>query len=161
MEAPIQPLYELLKLNTKLFVNCLEGFDEETARTRINDRTNNVAFLTTHLVDARYFLSAYLGVTATNPFKEMLEGLTSIEGFTEFPLVQEVKTAWHEVSQLLAERFDSLTAADLSAESSQKFPIEDDRVLGGIAFLIQHEAYHLGQLGLLRRAFDLKAMSYD
>ncbi len=161
MEPSVQPLYELLRLNTRLFANCLDGIDDEAARTRINDRTNNVAFIACHLVDARYFLAAYLGAEATNPLKEVLEGLKSIEDFTEFPVVKEVLAAWQEVSGLLAERCRSLSKADLGALSTQEFPVADDTVLGGIAFLIQHESYHIGQLGLLRRAFDLKAMSYD
>jgi uncharacterized damage-inducible protein DinB len=161
MEPSVQPFYELLRLNTKLFANCLDGLDEETARTRVNGRTNNVAFITCHLVDARYFLASYLGAPASNPLKEVLEGLRSIEDFTEFPLVREVLAAWEEVSERLAERFGSLRQAELEAPSSQKFPLVDGTVLGGIAFLIQHESYHLGQLGLLRRAFDLEPMSYD
>jgi len=161
MEPTVQPFYELLRLNTKLLANCLDGLDDETARRRIDDKTNNVAFITCHLVDARYFLAAYLGVEAVNPLKEVLEGLKSIEDFTEFPLVQEVLAAWEEVSKLLAERFQCLSPAELAAKSSQTFPLADGTVLGGIAFLIQHDSYHVGQLGLLRKSLGLKAMSYD
>jgi len=31
----------------------------------------------------------------------------------------------------------------------------------GIAFLLEHEAYHIGQLGLLRKLYDLGPMKYD
>lgn len=160
MEPTVQPLYELLKLNTKLLANCLDGLDDETARRRIDDKTNNIAFITCHLVDARYYLAGYLGIEAVNPLKEVLEGLKSIEDFTEFPLIREVLAAWEEVSGLLEERLQRLEPADLAAESSQKFPIADDTVLGGIAFLVQHDSYHIGQLGLLRKSLGLEAMSY-
>lgn len=161
MEPAVQPFYELLRLNTKLLANCLDGLDDEAARRRIDDRTNNIAFITCHLVDARYYLATYLGVQAVNPLKEVLEGLKSIEDFTEFPLIREVLAAWEDVSGLLAERLQQLKPADLQAKSSQKFPIDDDTVLGGIAFLIQHDSYHLGQLGLLRKSLGLQAMSYE
>lgn len=161
MEPTVQPLYELLRLNTKLLTNCLDGLDDEAARRRIDDKTNNVAFITCHLVDARYFLATYLGLEAVNPLKEVLEGLKSIEDFTEFPLIREVLAAWEDVSGLLAERLQHLEPADLEAKSSQKFPIADDTVLGGIAFLIQHDSYHIGQLGLLRKSLGLQPMSYE
>ena len=42
--------------------------------------------------------------------------------------------------------------AELLNESSpQRFPIADSTRLGAIAFLAQHESYHVGQLALLAR----------
>lgn len=161
MENVVKPFYELLQLNSRLFVNCLKDIDDETARTRINERTNNVAFISSHVVDTRYYLAHLLGIEATNPFKEVLEGLNNIEQFTEFPVVREVRAAWREVSRLLSERFATLTAEELRAASSGSFPIEDGSVLGAIAFLIQHESYHIGQLGFLRKCFELEPMSYS
>jgi len=32
--------------------------------------------------------------------------------------------------------------------------------MGGIAFAVQHESYHLGQIALLRRALGHPPMSY-
>ncbi len=160
MVPALEPLHELLQLNSRLLINCLEGVDDETARKRINDRTNNIAFISSHIIDARYFLASYLGIESSNPFKELLEGLNSIEDFTEFPVVKEVLSAWREVSPALSERFESLTEAEIGEKSAQPFPIDDDTVLGGIAFLIQHESYHIGQLGFLRKCFELEAMGY-
>lgn len=160
MEPQIVPIHRLLRLNSRLFVNCLEGLDDEMARRRVSQRTNNVAFIASHVVDARYFLAGYLGVTVTNPFKELLGGLKSIAEFTEFPVIREILAAWHDVSGILEERLARLTAAELRAPSPQSFPIDDASVLGGLAFLIQHESYHLGQLGLLRKCLGLEAMSY-
>jgi len=160
MEPQIAAIHRLLRLNSRLFVNCLEGVDDDMARRRVDDRANNVAFIASHVVDARYFLADYLGVKAANPFKELLAGLKSIADFTEFPVIREILVAWHDVSGLLEERFPRLTAAELAAASPQSFPIDDASVLGGVAFLIQHESYHLGQLGLLRKCLGLEPMSY-
>lgn len=167
MEDVLKPFRELMQLNTRLFVSCLEGVDDQAARQRIHQRANNVAFISSHVIEARYFLAAYLGVEATNPFKEMLEGFSSIEEFSEFPVVKEILASWADVSRLLADRFETLTAEELARVSPQSFPMHRDTtpggvtVLGGIAFLVQHESYHLGQLGFLRKCLGLDAMSYS
>jgi uncharacterized damage-inducible protein DinB len=160
MDLSVKAHHEILRLNTRLFTRCLDGVDDEKARTRINDRTNNIAFLASHLVDARYFFANYLGLKLVNPFKEVLADLRSIEQFTEFPVVREVETAWQEVSPALAGRLGEMTPAELQKPSGQDFPYDDKTVLGGIAFLVQHESYHLGQLGLLRKCFHLPPLRF-
>jgi len=44
--------------------------------------------------------------------------------------------------------------------STTRFPVADPTRLGTLAFLAQHDTYHIGQLALLRRFVGLKAMSY-
>lgn len=160
MDPSIKPHYDLVRLNTLLFQRCLDGIDDETAKTRINDRINNVAFIASHVLDARYFLANFVGLEVTNPFKEVLAGLSSIEEFTDFPVVLETLAAWKEISPVLTERLRVMTPADFEKPSPQDFPIDDGTILGGIAFLVNHESYHLGQLGLLRKYFNLNALSF-
>lgn len=37
-------------------------------------------------------------------------------------------------------------------------PVEDKTIMGGFAFLISHESYHVGQLGLLRKELGLSTI---
>jgi hypothetical protein len=53
-----------------------------------------------------------------------------------------------------------LDASMLDQQSTTRFPISDKSVVGTIAFLLHHEAYHIGQLALLRRYTGSPAMSY-
>lgn len=47
---------------------------------------------------------------------------------------------------------------ELDEPAPQRYPGGDPSVLGALAFLVQHDSYHLGQLALLRRAHGLPAM---
>lgn len=161
MHPSIQPLNEILVLNTRLFRNCLAGLGAEQAAARIGGATNNVVFIAAHVLDARYYLAGYLGLEVKNPFEEAWRKVKSVEELTDPPELSEILTAWTEVSSALAERFGTLTEADLAAESKQKFPVADGTVLGGATFLMQHDSYHLGQLGLLRKHWTSESMSYE
>ena len=99
----------VLKLNKKLFENCLADVDEQTGQRRPNERTNNMIFLAVHIVDARYFLARMLGAEATWSVSKSLEGVERVEDLEEYPSMEEIRTAWQKVSHLLAERFSKIT----------------------------------------------------
>ena len=56
---------------------------------------------------------------------------------------------------------ETVDAATLKGPPPFRFSIADATLLGGIAFLTQHDSYHIGQLALLRKHWGLGAMSYD
>ena len=161
MHPSVKPLHEILTLNTRLFSSCLDGLDAEQAAARLGGSTNNVVFIAAHLLDARCYLARYLGLEITYPFEEEWRRVKSVEDLTDPPELAAILAAWKRVSDALAERFGSLTEADLEAESEQKFPVADGTVLGGATFLLQHDSYHLGQLGLLRKHWTSESMSYE
>jgi hypothetical protein len=114
-----------------------------------------MAFLACHLVDVRYYLARLLGSAAVCPFAAQLDGVRSVDELRDVPSLVDVRAAWAASTAILSERFDELREDDLRRTTDQQFPIEDRTLLGAIAFLLQHEAYHIGQLGLLRKFFGL------
>lgn len=50
-------LYEIFKLNSRLYLNCLDGMDEDQARWRPTGATNSAAFVALHLLDSRYAMA--------------------------------------------------------------------------------------------------------
>ncbi|MFZ0391423.1 MAG: hypothetical protein WAN36_13270 [Calditrichia bacterium] len=71
------------------------------------------------------------------------------------------RSLWDTVSEKLIEKFPALSESNLSSKAPVNFPVEDETRLGEIAFLLQHESYHTGQLSLLRKWLGFQPMSYD
>jgi len=63
------------------------------------------------------------------------------------PLVQAFRSA----QQALAGHWETLTGADLARPLGRTLPDGSDTLGGAVRFLAWHEAYHLGQLGFMRR----------
>ncbi|MBA3846887.1 MAG: DinB family protein [Planctomycetes bacterium] len=63
----------------------------------------------------------------------------------------DLLAAFHAAHRAMAERWDSLTPADLAKPLGRTLPDGADTNGGALRFLAWHEAYHLGQLGLIRR----------
>jgi uncharacterized damage-inducible protein DinB len=162
MNPAVSPLKHTLDLNTRLVLNALEGIDDDMARTRPNGHTNHVAFLACHLVDSRHYLAKALGLASESPFKGLLDGAAGIDDVKAFPSLDAVRDAWRSVSETLSRHVEGLTASDLEKPAPFAFPIEGGpTALGCLAFLVQHDSYHLGQIALLRRYLGLEAMKYS
>lgn len=161
MHPSVAPLKRMVDLDTRLFVNCLDGMGEAQALERPGGSGNHAAFLAAHLVDARHFLAKALGLPGDSPFKEALENAKGIDDVDTFPSLDAIRGAWAEVSARLSKRLERLDEEALSSEAPASFPIEGgDTLLGCLTFLVQHDAYHVGQLALVRRLVGLPAMAY-
>lgn len=160
MDARLAPLYEIFKLNSRIYLNCLEGMDDDQASWRAHENHNTAAFIALHLVESRYYYAGQIGVSATNPFDALTKGRKSIAAMQGLPAMDEQREAWKKVTGELRVRFGQMTADDLAKPMDSKMPFDDKTVLGFLGFMMQHESYHIGQLALLRKQVGLPAMSY-
>jgi uncharacterized damage-inducible protein DinB len=160
MEPEVAPLAALYTLNTDLLLNCLDDLTDAEAQQRLAAGGNSVTFLASHLVDSRHFLVTRLGRPLPNPLARFLADVRSIEEIRDLPPLEDIRSAWLEVSAHLYTVLDSLTADELREPNAHKFPIGDKSRLGMITFLIQHDSYHLGQVAFLRRQLGRPPMSY-
>ncbi|HXW06009.1 MAG TPA: DinB family protein [Vicinamibacterales bacterium] len=162
MDPRIAPLTEILRLNTRLFRNCLEGLTDEMAALRPSPSTNHVAFVAAHVTEARFYLLKLFGAECASPLAACLENARGIEDVKRFPPLSEMQRAWTMASHALRDRLADMTAAELDAPIASPFPlpIPDPTGLSLLAFFVQHDSYHIGQLALLRKHAGLPAMQY-
>lgn len=159
MLAVIAPLAAIYELNTDLLVNCLDGVDEGDAGRRV-EGGNSLAFLAAHLADSRHFLAARLGRPLENPLTPFLANARTIDDVSSLPPLEEIRTAWLGVSDHLHGVLGALDEAALTPQQVHRFPFADSSPLGLVAFLAQHDSYHVGQAAFVRRQLGRPAMAY-
>ena len=160
MEPQVAPLHALLELNTDLLLNCLDEISDAQARQRLAAGGNSLAFLAAHLTDTRHFLAARLGRPLGNPLSRYLAEASSIEDIAEWPSLAEQRAWWQEISRHLGAVVAARTAEELRRANVHRFPMGDSSELGLVAFLVQHDSYHIGQMAFLRRQLGKPAMAY-
>jgi uncharacterized damage-inducible protein DinB len=162
MDPRIAPLTDILRLNTRLFRNCLEGVTDEKAAMQPSASTNSAAFVASHIAQSRFFLLKMLGADQPNPIAVYLGGARSIDEVERFPPLVEIQRAWTTASHALRDRLESMTATELDAPIVSPFPlpISDPTALSLLTFFVQHDSYHIGQLAFLRKHAGLPAMQY-
>jgi len=159
MHPSVTPLAAIFRLNTELLLNCLAGIDAERAERRLTPQSNSLGFLVAHLVDARHFMTGVVGAPLPSPLPPALAKARSLDDAGPLPALDTLIRAWEAVSAHLAVELERLDTPGL-ARSAQALPGADGTVLGALAFLAQHDSYHVGQVALLRRQLGLPAMSY-
>jgi uncharacterized damage-inducible protein DinB len=160
MEPQVAPLAAILDLNTDLLLNSLEGLGETEARSRLPGGGNSISFLAAHLTDTRHFLAARIGQPLANRLTPYLGDARGIEDIATWPSLTELRDAWCVVSAHLGTALAGLSAAEIARPNPHRFPIADGTLVGMLAFLVQHDSYHVGQVAFLRRQLGKPAMTY-
>jgi uncharacterized damage-inducible protein DinB len=160
MNPTVAPLAAILDLNTDLLLNCLDGLSEAETRHRLPGGGNSLAFLSAHLTDTRHFLATRLKRPLPNPLTPLLADARSIDDIRGWPPIDELRAAWRAISDHLAAELPLLTDEELGEPNVHRFPMGDSTRLGLIAFLTQHDSYHVGQAAFLRRQIGKPAMAY-
>lgn len=153
----LQPLSNLLHVSDQIFERSFEGVTDELARQPM-DRGNRFLWVAAHAVVPRMWLVNRLGVAGTVPWAAAFDrGSEPPADDALWPSLADVGAKWREMASLLYQRLDTLVPEDL-AEPIEDFPSTDGTVLGGITLMTFHDAYHLGQLGHLRRRLGLSRL---
>jgi uncharacterized damage-inducible protein DinB len=160
MDPRVVPLAEILRLNTKLYRNCLHGMTQAQAEARPGDGANSALWVAAHMAKSRYYLLKRLGAERANPLPADLMNAKSVDDVTRWPAVTDVLAAWTNASHALRDRLPLLAPADLDAKVEVRFPVFEQTEFGVLVFLVQHDSYHLGQLSILRKVAGLPGMSY-
>ena len=157
MNPRVEFLYKQLKLHNSLFANVLKDADD-ISKVRSGD-SNHAAWLAGHLVSARYFIANLIGLEDKEPHADLFGNGKAIDESLAYPSLSESLTQFREISEKLAEAFPNVSDEQLSAEAPFNTPM-GNTIGDFVAFLVEHEAYHIGQIGLIRRINKLDAMSY-
>jgi uncharacterized damage-inducible protein DinB len=160
MPNSADPIRAVFRLNTDLVVNCLAGVDDATAWKQVTGDTNHMAFVLAHLITARHLIADAFGSPLPSPLEGVMDRATKVADVTELPPVDELLGHWLAVSAHLSDALAQLPDEALAESTRMRFPIEGDTRLSVLAFWVQHDSYHVGQLALLRRQLGLAPMTY-
>ncbi len=158
MNPRLVPFAALLRSSDTLFERCLSDLDREQGLTRFAGQANPPLWIAAHLASSRYGLGLLIGLGHPRPWGERFNRGSELGELATIPGADEIRAAWTRVSEALRPRLAELSDADLDAPSPRKLPIDDPSVLGAIAFLVFHEAYHIGQLALARKALGMGSL---
>ena len=159
MDDRLAAVLATFESNTKLFCGAMAGVTQSAWLLRSGE-ANHLAGLATHLVGARHFIVGFVGGESTDPLEVYHGGARGIDNMDGYPSTVEAQAAWDEVSPILVDALGIVEAAFLDEESGLPFPAPGPTRLDTLIFLAQHEAYHLGQMGLLRRVAGLAATEW-
>lgn len=152
-------------MHQKLFNNVLAGFSDAETNQRLDGSRpmNHVKYLAGHLLNSQYGLASIAGLNPKVKWDEMFAvmGRSKAKDDITYPEIQEIKAEWNQMHEKIRSGLEALTIEDLAQKPAPPF----DQVAGSVgqlwAFINHHQAYHIGQVGILRRGFGKAPMRYD
>ncbi len=153
--APVAGLYQVV---SQLLEKSLADLKEEHLHARPNKQTNCIHWIFGHVLDARYEVARLLGAQEEHSFGKMFCMGEEVTDPADYPSLAELQESFKKISAILDERFKSVTEAEFLAEAKNAFPGQDKTVAGCVTFLSFHEAYHVGQIALVRKFFGYEKL---
>lgn len=160
-----QLLLTQFDLHHRLYNNVLEGFTDKETNQRLDGypQMNHVKYLAGHILNSHYGLATITGIQKEAKWNELFAVMDQSEAKDNYPYpsIEEIKVEWNELFTPLRYNLKKMSSDDLNARPPAPF----DQVANSSGelwtFINHHVAYHIGQIGILRRGFGKSPMSYE
>lgn len=152
-------------LHHRLYNNVLQDFSDEETNKRLYGNTdiNHVKYLAGHLLNSQYGLAMIAGIESGVKWNELFAvmGQSEAKDHFNYPSIDEIKDEWNEMYEPIRNGLTELSRDDLEQMPPKPFDQVADSAGELWAFINHHIAYHIGQIGILRRGFGKEPMSYQ
>jgi uncharacterized damage-inducible protein DinB len=147
----VKPLHEVFTMNTGLVNLAMQNVTETQASHRFDPGTNNSLWILGHITSTRHDILSMLGQPSQDPWQGVFKkGINELSG-QQLPSAEVILAEWKNISEKLAAQLNTVSSETLKATPPSPFPTTEQTMLAGVAFLGQHESYHVGQLSFIRR----------
>lgn len=152
-------------LHHLLFNNVLDGFSDSETNQRLNShpKVNHIKYLAGHLLNSQYGLAGIAGLDVEVKWNDLFAvmGQSEAKDNISYPHIDEIKYEWNTMHEDIHSGLENLSLEALETTPPAPFDQVSDSIGDLWAFINHHQGYHIGQIGLLRRAFGKPAMKYD
>jgi hypothetical protein len=142
-----------------LFAKALDGIAESDLYRRPTSVTNHMLWIAGHMADTRVLSLRALHATFDLPWGDCFQRGCEVRADSEYPSIATVadilKTEGTRLSELLA----SVPDERLMQPATGVGVPRAQTLLDEITMVAWHEAYHLGQLGYVRKALGYSALA--
>lgn len=158
------PLLNQYDLHHRLYMNVLADFTDEETNRRLEGypQVNHVKYLAGHLLNSQYGLATLAGLNPEVKWNEhfAVGGQSEARDDYSYPHIDEIKNEWNAIHSETRGGLEALTEAELAEKPPAPFDQLAESVVDLWAFLNHHQAYHIGQIALLRRGFGKAPMRF-
>jgi uncharacterized damage-inducible protein DinB len=154
MNPRIKYVVNLYNVNQALTMKALGDAKDTDLNDRPHDKANSFAWTFGHITASRFGLAQAFGLNVEFDPNKLYERGAEITDQSAYPTVDEIKTAFDDISEKLQTLFEGLNDADLDGEPPFTVPGVEETAGGVLAFLSLHESYHVGQLAYINRLHD-------
>jgi uncharacterized damage-inducible protein DinB len=147
----LEPLALIFKLNNNLIARSLDGLSDEEVWTQPSGSGNPIAWLVGHLTETRAGMLSEMGMPFNYGWTRVFQRGSALQDRSGYPTREAIETAWTATHAAMRDAFASVAPERLAGPVT-RLPVPGVETLTDlIAFCGFHEAYHVGQIGFIRK----------
>jgi uncharacterized damage-inducible protein DinB len=146
----LEQLALIYKLNNNLIARSLEGLSDEDAWRQVGSG-NPIAWLLGHLTETRAGLLAEMGHPFRYGWTRTFQRGSILQERSGYPTREAIEQAWQGTHAAMRDAFGAIRVEQLGAPAKRSPVPGVQSVADLIAFCGFHEAYHVGQIGFIRK----------
>lgn len=160
---------QLLKqfdLLDRWFKNALANLSDEETNQRIDPKMNHIKYISGHLFHTNYAFAQFAGIQVETKWNDLFagQGKTKALDNYNYPDIKEIIAEWNKLFPQVKYGLANLSEEALSKEVPSPIAqsgIFDSTIRDLWTFLNYHQAYHIGQIGILRKGLGKETMKYQ
>lgn len=152
-------------LHHRLYINVLQDFTDEETNRRLfsNSKMNHIKYLAGHLLNSQFGLALAAGINVEVKWNDLFAvmGQSKAKDDFPYPTLEEIQSEWIGLYHPIRDALEQMTNEEFSETPPSPFDQVAESKGELWAFINHHIAYHIGQIGILRRGFGKEPMSYE
>lgn len=156
---PAAPLALIFAANTALLAKAFDGVGPDQLWHRISSENNPMLWIAGHMVGTRALILHLLGDPVDTGWGSLFGRGAVVGEESTYPSKDEILRQHAVIGERLQATLRSLTSGQLDAVATVgPKPAGVGTVGEQLGFFALHDAYHLGQLGYIRKALGLSGL---
>jgi uncharacterized damage-inducible protein DinB len=151
----MQSLLSIFRTTNHVVSLSLADLTDEVARRRSRGNEGpSVTWTIGHMLDHRHKVLAFFGEQRPSPWAESFGGVAATDG-ADYPSLVTMRAEWQKMHEALEHAFAKSSPDALEQPVAGTGIHGETRIRDKVAFLVWHEAYHVGVIGAIRTAAGL------
>jgi hypothetical protein len=150
LPAVAEPLALLFKINNSMVTRGLDGLSDDEAWYQMEGKGNPIAWIVGHLTETRAQMLGMLGAPWDAGWGKAFSRGSERHDRSTYPSRAAIEARFTETHGAMRAAFASLTPERLAAPTPVSLA-GAKTIADLLAFFAFHEAYHLGQVGFIRK----------
>ena len=151
--AAIAPIAYIFQANDGLIRQTLSDLPADALWKQPGGHGNSIMWIVGHITQTRAGLLSLLGERASTGWGELFRRGAQRQDPSAYPDAQAIKTTGADLTNRLRAKLETITDEELAAPINAAVKLPNVATVGdALAFFAFHEAYHVGQLGYVKKA---------
>lgn len=150
----------ILQLNAKLFIRAVRDISDTQGEEIIHPAINPPHWIIGHTLSNRYYLLQCCDASVQDPYAEYYGDGKGLTQGVRYPPVSEILQAFRSFSPVVEAAMLNFPLENLQQPAPFPLPVQDQTGRGLLAFLLQHESYHVGQLSIIHQMLGHGPIGY-